>query len=215
MIYCALFLLAYLKCTWIYFSVLWFTKYFCCYLSYFRPINYLGVAFLFFSYKLIKCMPILFIVILFILCKYLKLYFPSDFSWGLSYRAKSVWKSKTILYINTYMWSLGKWYRWTYLQSRNRGADAENRPVVMGWGGALNWEIGVDMYTPLCVGQMAGGRLLGSMRGLAQCSGVTWMGGLEGEEGESKREGICMYVAVSLHCAVEFAVLKENQPINK
>jgi len=29
--------------------------------------------------------------------------------------------------------------------------------------------------------------------------------------GTPKREGIHMYVAVSLHCAVEFAVLKDNQ----
>ena len=32
-------------------------------------------------------------------------------------------------YINTYVWNLGKWYRRTYLQGRNRDADIENRFV--------------------------------------------------------------------------------------
>ena len=31
-----------------------------------------------------------------------------------------------ISYINTYMWNLEKWYRRTYLPSRNRDADTEN-----------------------------------------------------------------------------------------
>ena len=30
-------------------------------------------------------------------------------------------------YINTYVWNLGKWYRRTYLQGRNRDADIEDR----------------------------------------------------------------------------------------
>ena len=36
-------------------------------------------------------------------------------------------KEKQILYINAYMWNLEKWYRWTYLQSRNRDTDVENK----------------------------------------------------------------------------------------
>ena len=33
-----------------------------------------------------------------------------------------------MLYINTYMWSLKKnWHRQSYLQSRNKGTDVENK----------------------------------------------------------------------------------------
>ena len=34
---------------------------------------------------------------------------------------------KGTLYNITYMWNLEKWYRWTYLQSRNRDTDVENK----------------------------------------------------------------------------------------
>ena len=37
-------------------------------------------------------------------------------------------REKQISYINTYMWNLGeKWYRWSYLQNRNRDTDVENK----------------------------------------------------------------------------------------
>ena len=35
-------------------------------------------------------------------------------------------RGKQISCINTYIWNLGKWYWWTYLQGRNRGTDVEN-----------------------------------------------------------------------------------------
>ena len=31
-----------------------------------------------------------------------------------------------ILYDITYMWNVKKWYRWTYLQTKNRVTDVEN-----------------------------------------------------------------------------------------
>ena len=34
-------------------------------------------------------------------------------------------------YINTYVWNLGKWYRRTYLQGRNRDADVQDRRLDM------------------------------------------------------------------------------------
>ena len=34
---------------------------------------------------------------------------------------------KQISYNNAYMWNLEKWYRWSYLQSRNRDSDVDNR----------------------------------------------------------------------------------------
>ena len=36
-------------------------------------------------------------------------------------------REKEISYINIHMWNLGKWYRWSYLQSRNRDTDEENK----------------------------------------------------------------------------------------
>ena len=35
-------------------------------------------------------------------------------------------------HINAYMWNLGKWYRWPYLQNRNRGTDVENKHMYKG-----------------------------------------------------------------------------------
>ena len=48
-----------------------------------------------------------------------------------------------------YMWNVEKWYRWTYLQSRNRDTDVENGHMDTGGGGeggGMNWEIGMDLY---------------------------------------------------------------------
>ena len=63
-------------------------------------------------------------------------------------------REKQIPYINAYMWNLEKWYRWSYLQSRNRDTDVENKPMDAkgeGGGGGMNWEIGIDIYTLLCI----------------------------------------------------------------
>ena len=63
-------------------------------------------------------------------------------------------REKQISYINTYMWSLEKWYRWTGLQGRNRVTDVENKRMDTkegkcrrGSGDGMNWEIGIDIYT--------------------------------------------------------------------
>ena len=67
-----------------------------------------------------------------------------------SYRVKSE-REKQILHINTYVWNLEKWYRWTYLQGRNRDTDIENGHVDPGEGageGGMNWESSPDIYTP-------------------------------------------------------------------
>ena len=31
------------------------------------------------------------------------------------------------MYVKAYMWNLGKWYRLTYVQSRNSDTDVENK----------------------------------------------------------------------------------------
>ena len=38
------------------------------------------------------------------------------------------------------MWNLEKWYRWTYLQSRNRDTDVEDQLA----GDGMNWGVGID-----------------------------------------------------------------------
>ena len=37
---------------------------------------------------------------------------------------------KDISYDITYMWKLKKWYKWTYIQNRNRLTDRENKLMV-------------------------------------------------------------------------------------
>ena len=50
-------------------------------------------------------------------------------------------RGKQILYINTYMWNLEKWYRWTGLQGRNGDTDVENKHMdTKGEGGG--WRVG-------------------------------------------------------------------------
>ena len=41
------------------------------------------------------------------------------------------------------------WYRWSYLQSRNRETDVENKHMDTKGerGDGMNWEIGIDIYT--------------------------------------------------------------------
>ena len=48
-------------------------------------------------------------------------------------------REKQISYNIAYMWTLEKWYRWTYLQSRNRDTDVENGLwIPVGEGGGMN-----------------------------------------------------------------------------
>ena len=56
------------------------------------------------------------------------------------------------MYINVYMWNLEKWYRWTYLQGKNRDADVQNGYADMRgeWDGGVNRDIGIDIYTLPC-----------------------------------------------------------------
>ena len=42
---------------------------------------------------------------------------------------------RQISYDITYMWDLKKWYKWTYLQNRNRFTDMEQKfMVTKSWG---------------------------------------------------------------------------------
>ena len=46
------------------------------------------------------------------------------------------------------MWNLEKWHRWSYLQTRNRDTDIENKHLDTKGGevGGMNWEFGTDIY---------------------------------------------------------------------
>ena len=48
----------------------------------------------------------------------------------------------------TYMWNLEKWYKWTYLQIRNRVTDAKNKLLVtrVKKRGGVSWETGVGIF---------------------------------------------------------------------
>ena len=68
-------------------------------------------------------------------------------------------REKQLLYINAYMWNLEKRCRWTSLQGRNWETDVENKRMDTkggkwcggGGGGVMNWEIGIDIYTLICI----------------------------------------------------------------
>ena len=67
-------------------------------------------------------------------------------------------REKQVSYINAYLWNLEKWCRWTGLQARNRDTDAENKCMDTkrgqqggGGGDGINWEIGIDIYTRICI----------------------------------------------------------------
>ena len=55
--------------------------------------------------------------------------------------------------INLHSHQQCKRYRWTYLQSRNRDTDIENKRMDTkgGRGGGMNGGIGIDIYTLLCI----------------------------------------------------------------
>ena len=58
-------------------------------------------------------------------------------------------RQRQIPYINTYIWSLERWYWWTYLRGRNGDADIENTLVdtVGGGEGGLNRESTIQICT--------------------------------------------------------------------
>ena len=60
------------------------------------------------------------------------------------------------------MWTLEKWYRLIYPQSRNREVGIEITHVdTVGEGeGGTTWEIGVDIYTLLRIKKITSGELL-------------------------------------------------------
>ena len=66
-------------------------------------------------------------------------------------------------------------------------------------GSGMNWEIGIDISTLPCIKQMAGGKLLYSIRSLAWCSVMTQHDGIGGEwEGGPRRREYIIHIADTL-----------------
>lgn len=64
----------------------------------------------------------------------------------------------------------------------------------------MNWETGTDLNTLSCVKPIAGRNLQYSVGSSAQCSAITWIGGME----VGVREGdMCIDRAESLHCTAD------------
>ena len=71
-------------------------------------------------------------------------------------------REKQISHINAHIWTLEKWYWWTYFQGRNGDADIENRllDTVGEEESGTSRESSIDKYTLSCVKQIAGEKLL-------------------------------------------------------
>ena len=95
------------------------------------------------------------------------------------------------IYDIAYIWSLKKWYKWTYVQNKNRVTDVENTygyPGGKGRGG-INWKTGIDTYTLLHIKQMTNKDLLYSTGNSTQYSVMACMG----KESKKKSGYMCMY----------------------
>ena len=109
-------------------------------------------------------------------------------------------KNKYCIFMQ-YMWNPEKWYRWTYLQGRNRGTDVEKRYVdTEGEAeGGTDWEIRTDISTLSGVGQRANGKLPHGTGSSAQC--YWWPRRMDGGRG-LKTEGIFTYTE-QIHFTVQ------------
>ena len=70
---------------------------------------------------------------------------------------------------------LEKWYRRTYMQSRNRDTEIENKCMIPRGRDGMGWETGIDTYTLLilCIKYIANERVLYSTGNSTQYSVVT------------------------------------------
>ena len=114
-----------------------------------------------------------------------------DMDGPINCHTKSSKSVKQILYSNTYMWNLEKQYRWTYLQSKNRNTDIENKCMDPGEErrDGISWEIDIDIYILLilCINWITNGNLLYFTGSSLQSSVVAWRGR------KSRRGDLYMY----------------------
>ena len=90
-----------------------------------------------------------------------------------------------------------KWYKWTYLENRNRVPDIENKRLPTGkGGGGINWEFGISKYTLLYVKQINNKDLLYCTRNYIRYLVITYNG--KESEKESIYIYVCMYNQITL-----------------
>ena len=70
---------------------------------------------------------------------------------------------KTNILHNAYVWNLEKQYSRTYVQSRNRQRCREQTYGHQEKSGGMNWKIGIDVYTLLCMRWVTNENLLYGM----------------------------------------------------
>ena len=99
------------------------------------------------------------------------------------------------IYDITYMLNLKRWYKWTYLQNRNKLTDLHSELMVMGGGqrgkGIVS-KFGMDVYTLLYLKWITNKDLLYSTGNSTQCYMAAWMGEEFGE-----RIGTCICITES------------------
>ena len=104
------------------------------------------------------------------------------------------------------MWNLEKWCRLSYVQSRNRDIDIENKQMDTKGEpeGGKNWEVGIDIYTLLIVStkEIINENILHSTGNSILC------GDLNRKESQ-KRGYKCICIADSLCCTVELYIVKQ------
>ena len=84
------------------------------------------------------------------------------------------------------------------MQSKNRDTDIENKHVdsKKGKGSGMNWEIGIDIYTPAMFSNLSLGDLhpSGVAPGLFKSLALWWLPGVEQRE----EMGICCLMGMEL-----------------
>ena len=108
--------------------------------------------------------------------------------------------------MNACIWNLEKWYRWTYLQARNKDADASNRHVDTGGEeeGGANWERSIAVYPLAHVKQLVDSVGLSGIAQAAQLGAPWWLqGAMRGGREVQEQGDICRHTADSLHCTAE------------
>ena len=63
-------------------------------------------------------------------------------------------QTEKVKYHSSVEFNFKKWYKWTYLQNRNRPTDIENKLMVTKretWGGGINQEFGINIHTLLYI----------------------------------------------------------------
>ena len=95
--------------------------------------------------------------------------------------------------MNTYVWDLEKWYRWTHLQDKSRDEDVGNKHVDPGGSGGMHWEIGVDVCAVPHAKKTAGENLLHRAGISAGRSVMTSMDGMRWWR-EIQQGGIYVYI---------------------